>query len=61
LWSADTWQEYQTVNGVAASGGAIDSHGPMVADDMLIVSSGYNTFGHKPGNALLVYRLARED
>jgi polyvinyl alcohol dehydrogenase (cytochrome) len=61
LWSQDTWLDYpNTVNGVAAKGGAFDSHGPMLAGDQLIVSSGYGTFGQRGGNALLVYELQPE-
>jgi len=61
LWSEDTWRDYpKTVNGVAAKGGAFDAHGPMVAGDQLIVSSGYGTFGQRGGNALLVFELQPE-
>jgi hypothetical protein len=48
------------VNGVAAKGGAFDAHGPMLAGDQLIVSSGYGTFGQRGGNAFLVFELAPE-
>jgi len=61
LWSDDSWKPFTTVNGVKASGGAYDAHGPMVAGDQLIVSSGYGSFGQKPGNVLLVYALAAEN
>ena len=57
LWAADTLQDYETVNGIAAKGGAIDSHGPTIADNQLIVVSGYGGFGQRPGNALLVFEL----
>ena len=60
LWSDDTLQEYQTVNGVPAKGGAIDAHGPTLADNLLIVVSGYGGFGQRPGNALLVYEVPQE-
>ena len=60
LWSDDSWKPFTTVNGVKASGGAYDAHGPMVAGDQLIVSSGYDSFGQKPGNVLLVYQLEGE-
>jgi hypothetical protein len=45
---------------VPTKGGAFDAHGPMIADDLLIVSSGYGTFGEAPGNALLVFQLSPE-
>ena len=60
LWSDDSWKPFDTVNGVKASGGAYDAHGPMVAGDQVIVSSGYDSFGQKPGNVLLVYQLTAE-
>ena len=60
LWSDDSWKTFDTVNDVKASGGAYDAHGPMVAGDQLIVSSGYASFGQKPGNVLLVYQLEGE-
>ncbi len=61
LWSFDSWRDYpKTVNGVAAHGGAFDAHGPLLADDQLMVSSGYNSFGEKGGNAFLVFELAPE-
>ncbi|MEP3224371.1 MAG: PQQ-binding-like beta-propeller repeat protein [Parasphingorhabdus sp.] len=55
LWSKDTRRAYQTVNGVSARGGSIDSAGPIVAGGLLIVNSGYDKFGQIPGNIMLVY------
>jgi polyvinyl alcohol dehydrogenase (cytochrome) len=60
LWSDDTWKAFTAVNGVETAGGAFDAHGPMIAGDQIIVSSGYDSFFQKPGNALLVYQLAPE-
>ena len=41
-----------------ASGGGFDAHGPMVADDILVVSAGYGYVGdQRPGNALLVFQV----
>ncbi len=58
LWTYDSWRDYpSTVNGVAAHGGAFDAHGPLLAGDQMIVSSGYNSFGERGGNALLVFEL----
>jgi polyvinyl alcohol dehydrogenase (cytochrome) len=59
LWSYDSWRDYpSTVNGKPAKGGAFDAHGPLVADDQLIVSSGYGSFFQRGGNALLVFELS---
>jgi polyvinyl alcohol dehydrogenase (cytochrome) len=60
LWSDDSWKTFTAVNGVETSGGAFDAHGPMIAGDQIIVSSGYDSFYQKPGNALLVYRLREQ-
>lgn len=58
LWSYDSWRDYpKTVNGVPAHGGAFDAHGPLLAGDQLMVSSGYNSFGEKGGNAFLLFEL----
>jgi polyvinyl alcohol dehydrogenase (cytochrome) len=55
LWDFDTVREYQTVNGVAARGGALDGPGPVVVKGMLFVNSGYARFGGLPGNVLLAF------
>ena len=60
LWQFDTWRNFTTVNGVETKGGAIDAHGPMVAGNQVIISSGYNSFGQAAGNALLVFEVAGE-
>jgi polyvinyl alcohol dehydrogenase (cytochrome) len=61
LWAYDTWRDFpNTVNGTPAHGGSFDAHGPMLAGEQLIVSSGYGTFFQKGGNAFLVFELAPE-
>lgn len=55
LWEFDTVQDFKTVNGVKAKGGAIDGPGPMVIDGMVFVNSGYSRFGGLPGNVLLAF------
>ncbi|MFM8353889.1 MAG: hypothetical protein ACKOBM_03165, partial [Gammaproteobacteria bacterium] len=62
LWTDDTWREFTGVNDVPTRGGAFDAHGPMLADDQLIVVSGYGYVGRqRAGNALLVYALEAQD
>ncbi|WP_108788185.1 outer membrane protein assembly factor BamB family protein [Erythrobacter sp. Alg231-14] len=56
LWSDETNREFETVNGVQAKGGTIDSSGVVIAGGLVIVNSGYDKFGEIPGNVLLVYR-----
>jgi polyvinyl alcohol dehydrogenase (cytochrome) len=56
LWQFDTAREFQTVNGVAAKGGTINAAGPVVADGMLFVPSGYSELGNGArGNVLLAF------
>ena len=55
LWEFDTTGEFETVNGVPGQGGAIDGPGPVIANGMLFVNSGYGMFGQMPGNLLLAF------
>jgi polyvinyl alcohol dehydrogenase (cytochrome) len=57
IWDVDTAREYQTVNGVAGTGGSIDGPGPVIVGGMLYVNSGYALFGGSPGNVLLAFSL----
>lgn len=57
LWEYATSRAYETVNGVAGHGGAIDSPGIVAVDDLVIVPSGYGMFGQMPGNVLLVFEI----
>ncbi|MEM7327683.1 MAG: PQQ-binding-like beta-propeller repeat protein [Pseudomonadota bacterium] len=60
VWSYDTLRDFETVNGVPAFGGSIDSAGPVLIDDKLLINSGYDKFRLLPGNTLLVFELAEE-
>jgi polyvinyl alcohol dehydrogenase (cytochrome) len=54
IWDFDTVRDFQTVNGVSARGGSINSMAPVVAGGMLYVTSGYS--GNAiPGNVLLAF------
>jgi polyvinyl alcohol dehydrogenase (cytochrome) len=55
LWSYETLREYETVNGIAGQGGAIEADGPVIANGRLFVTSGYDKWGELPGNVLLVF------
>jgi polyvinyl alcohol dehydrogenase (cytochrome) len=55
LWSFDTNREFPSVNGVRARGGSMNGPAPVVAGGMVYVSSGYGTFGLRPGNVLLAF------
>lgn len=56
IWSFDTAREFTTVNGVQAQGGNINAAGPVVADGMLLMASGYSDLGNGTrGNVLLAF------
>lgn len=55
IWDVDTARAFETVNGVEASGGSIDVGGPAIARGMVLTTSGYTTWGGKPGNVLLAF------
>ncbi|MEP7118479.1 MAG: PQQ-binding-like beta-propeller repeat protein [Acidobacteriota bacterium] len=56
VWSFDTNRTFPTVNGVEATGGAINAAGPVVAGGMLFVTSGYSDLGGGlRGNVLLAF------
>jgi polyvinyl alcohol dehydrogenase (cytochrome) len=55
LWSFDSNRDFETVNGVKARGGSMNGPAPVVVGGMLYVSSGYGTFGLRPGNVLLAF------
>jgi len=57
LWLYNTLQDYVTVNGVKAKGGSMDGNGPIVADGMVFVNSGYGGLVGTPGNVLLAFGL----
>jgi polyvinyl alcohol dehydrogenase (cytochrome) len=62
LWSHDAWRDYEAVNGVDTTGGAFDAHGPLIADDLVIVTAGYGYVGRqRGGNAMLVFQLEGTD
>lgn len=57
VWDVDTAREFETVNGVKASGGSIDGPGPVVVAGMVYVNSGYGLLGGMPGNVLLAFSV----
>jgi polyvinyl alcohol dehydrogenase (cytochrome) len=57
LWTFDTNREFQTVNGVKASGGGIEGNGAIVAGGMLFFNSGWGGFMNRPGNVLLAFGI----
>jgi polyvinyl alcohol dehydrogenase (cytochrome) len=58
IWQFNTARSFDTVNGVEAKGGNINAAGPVVANGMLFVPSGYSDLGGGVrGNVLLAFGL----
>jgi polyvinyl alcohol dehydrogenase (cytochrome) len=54
IWSFNTRQRFDSVNGVIAIGGSIGAPGPTIANGMVFVASGYPGFQNgTPGNVIL--------
>lgn len=60
LWEFDTNKSFDTVNGVMGLGGSLDGPGPVIAEGMVLVTSGYLRGGGDPGNVLLVFSVDRK-
>ena len=56
VWDFDTARDFETVNGVKAHGGSINSMAPVVAGGSLYITSGYSGNG-MPGNVLLAFSV----
>ena len=61
VWTFDTAQSFDTVNGAAGRGGALDATGPIIANGMLYTTSGYSKWGGLPGNVLLAFKPTNQD
>ncbi len=48
-------REFDTVNKVKAKGGSISAPGPVVANGMVFVGSGFAVIGGTPGNVILAF------
>jgi polyvinyl alcohol dehydrogenase (cytochrome) len=55
----DTLGPKETINGIAAKGGSIDSHALSAGAGLLLVNSGYGGFNQTGGNALIAYRAKK--
>ena len=56
LATLDTAGPRDSVNGVPARGGSLDSGALFAGGGMVFAGSGYATFGQPAGNALIAYR-----
>ena len=59
LWELNTLREFDTVSGEKARGGSFMGGGPMVANGMIYINSGYGMYYHMPGNVLLAIGPSR--
>jgi polyvinyl alcohol dehydrogenase (cytochrome) len=57
VWDFDTIRDYTTINGVPGKGGSLDGAGPVIANGIVYVNSGYPTSGGMPGNVLLAFSV----
>lgn len=56
LWEYNSVRDYTTVNGVQGRGGMINGPGPVVANGLFFLNSGYAAIGgNAPGNVLLAF------
>lgn len=55
IWAFDTARPFDTVNGVKATGGAVDGPGVVVSGGMVFLNSGYTRYGGMAGNVLLAF------
>lgn len=56
IFEYDTVRDYETVNGVEARGGSIDSHSISAGSGMVFIGSGYGQFSQVSGNVLLAFK-----
>jgi polyvinyl alcohol dehydrogenase (cytochrome) len=57
LFTFDTAQTFESINGIEARGGSIDSASITAANGYLLVNSGYGMFGQLAGNVLLGFKV----
>jgi polyvinyl alcohol dehydrogenase (cytochrome) len=58
VWRFDTNRDFDTVNGIAATGGSMDGPGPVIAGGMVYVTAGNGGIVGRPGNVLLAFAVA---
>lgn len=57
IWQYNTARNYDSVSGIEAYGGAIESDGAVLVDGSLLINSGYLWGGRMPGNVLLRFSV----
>ena len=56
LWTYDTANSFDALNGVKGHGGSIDTASIVGVNGLLLVNSGYGMFGQAPGNMMLAFK-----
>jgi polyvinyl alcohol dehydrogenase (cytochrome) len=59
VWAFDTNRNFDTVNGIEATGGSMDGPGAVVAGGMVYVTAGNGGIVGRPGNVLLAFAIAQ--
>jgi polyvinyl alcohol dehydrogenase (cytochrome) len=57
LWDFDTNRDFQTINGIKAHGGSINSTGATIVGGMVYTNAGYSRIPVMPGNVLLAFSV----
>lgn len=61
LWTFETDRDFETTNGLDGSGGSMGGGtGPVYADGVVYLNSGYSSLRHMPGNVLLAIRIDKQ-
>ena len=58
LWEFNTNVDFTELAGLEASGGSIESDGPVIVDNNLLINSGYQYGGRLAGNVLLNFEIS---
>jgi polyvinyl alcohol dehydrogenase (cytochrome) len=57
IWDFDTDKDFQTINGIKAHGGSMDSTGATIVGGMVYQNSGYSRIPVMPGNVFLAFSV----
>jgi polyvinyl alcohol dehydrogenase (cytochrome) len=57
LWDFDTTRDFQTIDGIKAHGGSIDSTGATIVGGMVYLNSGYSRIPVMSGNVFLAFSV----
>jgi polyvinyl alcohol dehydrogenase (cytochrome) len=56
VWQFSTAREFETINGVAGNGAAVDNASIIATNGLVILNSGYGLFGQGPGNVMIALK-----